>query len=260
MTRPIVLVNSDARKLDAYDGSVAVTVYLEAVRTGADALPLQLPALPGLDPAPYLEAADGIVLTGARSNVHPSAYGADETPAAAPFDRTRDAINLALLGRAIAAGVPLLAICRGFQELNVALGGTLHAELHRVPGRSDHRAPDEGPLDARFALRHDVAVAPRGQLAAILRAQRVRVNSVHRQGIDRLAPRLQVEATADDGTIEAVTLRDAPAFALGVQWHPEYWVASDPPSAAIFEAFGRAVRARHASRRVRAPADLTLVT
>ncbi len=260
MSKPLVLVTSDHLKVDAYDVSVCVTPYLAAVKDAAGALPLQLPALPDLEAARYLAVADGIVFTGARSNVHPAAYGAAPTAEAEPFDPVRDAITLPLLTAAIAASVPVLAICRGFQELNVALGGTLHAALHDVDGRIDHRAPDGRPLDERFALAHDVDVVPGGQLAAIVRAGRIRVNSVHRQGIDRLADRLVVEARAEDGTVEAATVDGAKGFCLGVQWHPEYWAGSDPPSRAIFEAFGRAVRARRAARQIPSRQDLGLVT
>jgi putative glutamine amidotransferase len=136
------------------------------------------------------------------------------------------------------------------QELNVALGGTLISELQLLPGRMDHRAPVSDIQDERFAIRHDVQLAAGGTLAGILAAETLRVNSVHRQGIGALAPGLAVEATAPDGTIEAVRVADAPGFAIGVQWHPEYWIESDVPSARLFAAFGRAVRAYIAARGV----------
>lgn len=259
--KPVVLVNSDARPIDGYDGSVCATTYLAAVLEGADALPVQLPAMAGLDPVPYLDAADGVLLTGSRSNVHPAAYGGRADAEAEPFDTVRDSIDIPLVRAALERGVPLLAICRGFQELNVALGGTLHVAVHALPGRMDHRFPPDAPtLDEKFRLAHEVAVEPGGRLASIVRAERFRVNSLHRQGIDRLAEGLVVEARADDGTIEAARVDEAPAFALGVQWHPEYWFRSDPPSRAILAAFGRAVRHRRARRRDAVPQDIGLVS
>ena len=158
------------------------------------------------------------------------------------------------VAKAIRQGVPLLAICRGMQELNVVFGGTLVSELQEHPGRDDHRAPVSTVQDERFVIRQDAIIAPGGELQRALAADRIRVNSLHRQGIGALAERLAVEATAPDGTIEAVRVIDAPGFAIGVQWHPEYWVESDEPSARLFAAFGRAVKARMAARSSRLPA------
>jgi putative glutamine amidotransferase len=155
---------------------------------------------------------------------------------------------LPLIEAAVRHAVPLLAICRGMQEMNVALGGTLVAEVHETPGRLDHRAPEVAERDGRYAIRQDVIVTPGGRLAAILGPGPVRVNSLHRQAVDRLAPPLAVEATAPDGTVEAVSVKDSVAFAIGVQWHPEYWVRTDLPSQRLFTAFGNAVRARLAAR------------
>jgi putative glutamine amidotransferase len=153
-----------------------------------------------------------------------------------------------LIRAALRHGVPLFAICRGMQELNVALGGTLIAEVQELPGRGDHRAPTHDDHDMRFAIHQDVEIRPGGVLAAILGAGTIQVNSLHRQAIGELAEGLAIEATAPDGTIEAVRVRDAASFALGVQWHPEYWVRTDKPSAQLFSAFGEAVRARLARR------------
>jgi putative glutamine amidotransferase len=144
--------------------------------------------------------------------------------------------------------VPLLAICRGIQELNVALGGTLATEIQERPGSLDHRAPESDDQDERFAIRQPVAIRPGSCLAGVFGAGDIMVNSVHRQAVGRLGPRLQVEAVATDGTVEAVSVKDARAFAVGVQWHPEYWAKSDDNSAKIFRAFGDAVR-EHAARR-----------
>jgi len=169
-------------------------------------------------------------------------------PKTEPHDTRRDAVTLPLIRAALRRGVPLFAICRGMQELNVALGGTLVAEVQELPGRTDHRAPVHDDNDIRYAIRQDVDVRPDGVLAEILGAGAIQVNSMHRQAIDRLAEDLAVEATAPDGTIEAVRVREAVSFALGVQWHPEYWVRTDPPSMKLFAAFGHAMRARMAVR------------
>ena len=223
--------------------------YIEGVLAGADALPVLLPALgSALDLEALLDRVDGVVATGSRSNVHPSLYGEEPTIDHEPYDTARDATTLPLIRAAIAKGVPLFAICRGYQELNVALGGSLATEIQRFDGRMDHRAPDTPVWDDRFAIRHPVHVVREGCIGRILDADTIEVNSLHRQAIARLADRLVIEATAPDGTIEAVRVRDAEAFAVGVQWHPEYWVRSDAPSARLFAAFGEAVRARMAAR------------
>ena len=166
-----------------------------------------------------------------------------------PMIPARDATSLPLIRRAIERGVPLLAICRGIQELNVALGGTLATEIQELDGRMDHRAPQSDQQAERFAIRHPVHIKPGSCLASVMQSDSVQVNSVHRQAIDSPAPQLDIEAVADDGTIEAVSVKNCPrSFAVGVQWHPEYWVKSDSPSRKIFAAFGDAARAHKASR------------
>ena len=188
------------------------------------------------------------MLTGSKSNVNPELYGGDASEANGPYDPDRDATTLPLIRRAIERGVPLLAICRGIQELNVALGGTLATEIQEREGSLDHRAPVSDNQDERFAIRQNVSIKPGTCLAGVFGAGEIKVNSVHRQGVDRLGERLQVEAVADDGTVEAVSVKDARAFAVGVQWHPEYWARSDDNSAKIFKAFGDAVRAHAMAR------------
>jgi putative glutamine amidotransferase len=227
--------------------------YVMAVLDGAGGLPLLIPALgPRLDRAALLPRLDGLLITGARSNVEPHHYGA-LLPAAHELadlrDPARDATVLPLIREAIAVGVPLLAICRGLQELNVALGGTLHQEVHALPGRLDHRSDKSVPPQERYRDAHPVALTPGGRLQALLDgATEIRVNSLHGQAIDRLAPGLVVEAVAADGTLEAVSVAGAAAFALAVQWHPEWRVLDNPVSRALFAAFGAACRARQAAR------------
>ncbi len=243
MTRsPLVVLPADVKDVDLYRWHAAAETYCRAIVAGFGGTSLILPSLAGVDVDAVLDRVDGVLLTGSRSNVHPSRYGEAADPRSEPYDTARDETAFALIRRAIARGVPLFAICRGMQELNVALGGTLHVEIQEMPGRDDHRAPDSSNQAERFAIRQDVLLAPGGALATALGADRVQVNSLHRQAIGRLATRLSVEASAPDGTIEAVRVTDAAGFAIGVQWHPEYWVESDETSAKLFAAFGRAVR------------------
>jgi putative glutamine amidotransferase len=246
---PIVAVAADVRDSDGYRWHAVADQYLRAVREGSGALPLILPSLEGIDFAALLDRVDGILFPGSRSNVHPSEYGEPESEVAKPNDPARDALTLPLIRATIDRGVPLFAVCRGMQELNVATGGSLVPEVHLVAGRTDHRAPVSDDQAARFAIRQEVEVEPGGVLAKILGAGPVQVNSLHRQAIARLGNNLDIEAVAPDGTIEAVSVRNAKGFALGVQWHPEYWVTTDTPSRALFAAFGDAVRLRMADQR-----------
>jgi putative glutamine amidotransferase len=249
MLTPLVAVSADRRKIGSHHAHLAVATYVDAVAEVARCTPLIVPAIGvRLDVASLLAQVDGVLMTGSPSNVHPSEYGVAPTPGHEPYDRERDATTLPLIRAAIAAGVPLLAICRGFQELNVALGGSLDTEIHDLPGRMDHRSARVDDNDVNYAVKQPVFVVREGCLGRVLGAHEVQVNSLHRQGLARLADRLVVEATAPDGTVEAVSVAGAAAFAVGVQWHPEYWARSDAPSRAILEAFGDAVRA-HASRR-----------
>ena len=195
-----------------------------------------------------LDRVDGLLVSGSRTNVHPSLYGKPATDAEGPYDTARDATSLPLIERALERGIPLLAICRGIQELNVVLGGTLANEIQEQPGMWDHRKPDTPVLDVAYGIRQKVLVKEGSCLASVIGAGEVQVNSLHRQAISEMAPRLAVEAVADDGTIEAVSVIGAKAFAVGVQWHPEYWVGSDQPSNNLFAAFGQAVRDYAAAR------------
>lgn len=248
-SHPVILVSSDVRPADGYLWHAAPHTYLDALVHGVGALPLIVPGYgDALDFDALLARADGVLITGSRSNVHPALYGVAPSAAHEPYDVARDATVLPLIRAALARGVPLLCICRGLQELNVARGGSLETEIQDQAGRMDHRAPASDVQAERFAIRHDVALADGGRLGAIAGASAIRVNSVHRQAIGRLGDGLEVEARAPDGTIEAIRPRDAPAFALAVQWHPEYWFREDEISGRIFSAFGDAARARAAAR------------
>lgn len=256
MSQPIVAVSTDVREFANNTWHAAPVQYLEAALTAAGVLPLLVPSFGArIDIDALLDRVDGVLLTGSKSNVHPSHYGAEATEENGPFDPDRDATTLPLIRRAVARGVPLLAICRGIQEMNVALGGTLASEIQDLPGRMDHRAPDSDDQDERFAIRQSVTIKPGSCLAGVFGAGEIQVNSVHRQAVDRLGPNLELEAIAPDGTVEAVSVRGSPGFAVGVQWHPEYWAGTDENSAKIFRAFGEAVRARLSRRGALAAAE-----
>ena len=219
----------------------ATAEYIAAIRDGAGALPLLIPSTDTpLDIAAILAAVDGLLFTGSPSNVAPSHYGATARPGT-ELDEIRDATTLPLLRAATEAGIPLLAICRGFQELNVALGGSLHQHLHELPGRLDHREPQGVPLDVEYGPAHAIAITKGGLLARLSGLDEAMVNSLHHQGIDRLAPGLAADAHAPDGQIEAVYHPGAKGFLLGVQWHPEWAFAENPLSRAIFSGFGAAL-------------------
>jgi putative glutamine amidotransferase len=217
--------------------------YIAAVRDGAGALPLLIPALtPALPVDALLAMFDGFLFTGAPSNVNPVRYGGPGPRDASLLDDARDAASLPLIRAAIAAGKPVLAICRGFQELNVALGGTLHQHVAEQPGRMIHFEDESLPLETQWGPAHALDILPGGLLARIAGTGSVTVNSLHHQGIDRLAAPLQADATAPDGQIEAVSMPGAPGFLLGVQWHPEWRWAENGLSRAIFSAFGNALK------------------
>jgi putative glutamine amidotransferase len=209
----------------------------------AGAVPVLLPSLgEDADLDTVLRIIDGVLLTGSRSNVNPARYGGPPHEEGTPEDHARDATTLPLIRAAIARGMPVLAICRGFQELNVALGGTLHQRLARLPGRLDHSARKTDDLAEKIAKAHPVALTSGGLLHRLAGTRDIMVNSLHEQGIDRLGAGLAVEAAAPDGTIEAIRVVNAAGFALGVQWHPEFDCDHDKLSQGIFAAFGDAMR------------------
>jgi putative glutamine amidotransferase len=243
--RPTVLVPACQRMLGPHPFLIAGKKYLDAVRL-AGALPLVVPWAEPDELDALLDLADGVLLTGSPSNVHPARFGEAVHDTTLPLDPQRDAWTLPLIPKVIARGMPLLAICRGFQETNVALGGSLHQAVQEVPGLHDHRARDGDPVEVQYGLSHPVQVQPGGVLARVLGTDAVQVNSVHGQGIHRLADGLRVEALAPDGLVEAFSVAQAAGsgfaggFALGVQWHPEWQAADNPVSLAMLRAFGAA--------------------
>ena len=215
-----------------------------AVRDICDALPVIIPPDALLaSVADLVEACDGFVFTGGRPNVHPKEYGEPLTDGHGDIDEARDALTLPLIRALIKRGQPYLAICRGFQEMNVAMGGSLYPEIRDLPGRDNHRMPPDGTLAEKFALRHDVTLTPGGVFAKVFGANVVRTNTLHGQGIKQVGQRIFVDGCAPDGTPEAIYVQDAKGFGLGVQWHPEYLASEDPVSRPLFAAFGTAVHA-----------------
>jgi putative glutamine amidotransferase len=251
-TPPVIGIPVCIKKIDGLPFHAVGEKYIAAVAFAAGGLPFLLPALgPAYDIAALVERLDGLFLTGSRSNVEPHHYGRALEREESPDDPARDATTLPLIRAALEQGVPLLAVCRGLQELNVALGGTLHQQVHLVEGKLDHRMKQGVPYEEAYGPRHSVAIVPGGMLARILAVATIEVNSLHWQAIDRPAPRIQPEAMAPDGVIEAASVKDARTFALGVQWHPEYRATDNPVSMAIFRAFGEAASARARQRRAR---------
>jgi putative glutamine amidotransferase len=244
MARPIVGIIGNQYEIEGrYPTHAGGTMNSEAVAEVAGCLPLIVPADPRyVSVADLLDVCDGFLLTGGRPNVHPEEYGEEPTEAHGTFDRARDAITLPLVRACVERGQPFLGICRGFQEVNVALGGTLHPEIRDLPGRDNHRMPPDGTLEERFAPRHKVRFTPGGVFHRLMGAEEVMTNTLHGQGIARPGHRVVIDGWAPDGTPEALYVEGAPGFTLSVQWHPEYNAANDPVSRPLFEAFGDAVR------------------
>lgn len=245
--RPHVGLTCCLRLLDVTPFHMVAVKYVNAAVEGVGAVPVLLPALAGaVPPEAMLERLDGLLLTGSPSNIDPRHYEGHPPREDSPADPARDATTFGLIRAALAAGMPVLGICRGMQELNVVLGGSLEQEVHRVPGRMDHRSPHEGTPDYRYRPVHPVRLTEGGTCARLAGEPELMVNSLHEQGIERLAPGLAVEAVAPDGQIEAVRL-EGDAFVLGIQWHPE-WSLDAPFSRRLFAAFGEACRRYRAGR------------
>ncbi len=258
MTKPLVGISCCRKQFAVYGmpNHAASDTYVRAADAVVKAVPVLIPANGETADIPVLiDRLDGIILTGSRSNVQPDHYGGPPHAEGTPEDEARDAVTLPLIRAALAAGLPVLAICRGLQELNVALGGSLHQRLADLPGRFDHATPLQPLARLRTAKAHAVRVVPGSFLHQLAGASEIAVNSLHNQGIDVLAPGLAIEGVAADGTIEAVRATATPGFAFGVQWHPEYDFEIDALSQRIFAAFGKAVRARRAGPHFAAAAD-----
>ncbi len=239
--RPLIGVIADRRPLGEHQFHMAGEKYLRAVADAAGGCPVMLPAFPGgFDVLECLDRLDGLLLTGSTSDIEPAHYQGPPSPADALHDPARDSAALALIPVVLRSGLPLFGICRGFQEMNVALGGSLHPAVHEAPGLESHHGNKGEPVEVQYGPAHEVRLTLGGLLAELAGAESAIVNSVHRQGVNRLAGGLEVEATAPDGLVEAFTVRDAPGFTLAVQWHPEWNVMDNAFYTAIFRAFGEA--------------------
>ena len=249
--RPIVGIISNAYLLnDQYPAHANGRMNTDAVARVSDCMALCFPADPRAGTIDeLLDTFDGFLLTGGRPNGHPAEYGEEATEAHGAFDRDRDRVALPLIRAAVERGQPILGLCRGFQEVAVAFGSTLHPEIRDLPGRMNHRMPPDGTLEEKFALRHEVRLAPGSPFASIFGSERVMTNTLHGQGMMRAGPRVRVDGWASDDTPEAIGIKDAPGFALAVQWHPEANAAADPVSRPLFHAFGDACRAWRAGAR-----------
>lgn len=254
--KPVVGVIGNAYRVEnRFPAQMVGERNLRAVTEIAGALPLMFAGSPEFtDIGALLDVVDGIVLTGARANVHPARFNTEPDAKHEPYDIHRDEVALALSEACVARGVPLFGICRGFQEMNVAFGGSLHPEIRELPGRMNHRMPrlETGEIHPDptviFADRHEVSLVPGGTFAKILGCEKIRVNSLHGQGILELGKRVIIEGIAEDGTIEAIRIADASGFALGVQWHAEYDPQRNPINRKLFEAFGQALNTHKRTR------------
>jgi putative glutamine amidotransferase len=240
--KPRVLVPACNRPIGDHPFHAVGKKYADAVRL-AGCMPLLFSSIQDADELDdLLGLADGVLLTGSPSNVHPSHFGEPVHNPSLPLDPLRDAATLALIPRAIERGMPLIAICRGFQEVNVAMGGSLFQAVHEIDGHRDHRGAEKVAPEVAYALAHDITLAPGGLLAGLLQRESITVNSLHGQGVRQLAPGLRVEARAPDGLIEAFSSSVSNGFMLGLQWHPEWLADQNPVSRRLFEAFGEACR------------------
>ena len=246
--RPLVLVPACNKMLGDHPYHVAGKKYCDAVRL-AGGLPLVVPNADPVELEALLAIADGVFLTGSASNVHPSHFDEDVLDLSLPLDPARDSFTLSLIPRALAMGLPLFTVCRGTQETNVALGGSLHQAVHQVEGHRDHRAPDTAPTEVQYGPAHEVFVEPGGVLEKIVGLAKFEVNSVHGQAVNRLGDGLRVEARAPDGVVEAFSTEGAKGFNLCVQWHPEWQAAGNPVSMRMLTAFGEACRRYREGRR-----------
>ena len=254
MARPIVGIIGNQHFInDTYEVHAGGAMNSEAVALVSGALPLLVPSDPRyVDIQELMDTCDGFLFTGGRPNVHPEEYGEPATEAHGDFDRARDAITLPLIRALVERGQPFLGICRGFQEVNVAMGGSLYPEIRDLPGRMNHRMPPDGTIEEKFGLRHPVTFTPDGPFARLFGADEVMTNTLHGQGSKEPGARVVVDGLAPDGRPEAIYIKDAPGFTMSVQWHPEYRAACDPVSRPLFEAFGVAVADWAEGRKARA--------
>ncbi|HEX2544554.1 MAG TPA: gamma-glutamyl-gamma-aminobutyrate hydrolase family protein [Ramlibacter sp.] len=247
--KPLVWLPACHRNLDLDDPggyTVLADRYALAV-TELGLQPVLFPMAEAEDIPCLLPMVDGVLLTGSPSNVEATHFGATALPTDL-LDPRRDKLTMRLVREALDKAVPLFGVCRGLQEINVALGGSLHQRVHELEGMLDHREPDHDDIEVQFSHRHDVLLQPGSPFAEWAGGTRVKVNSLHGQGIKRLGEGLVAEAHAPDGLVEGVRVQGAPAFAYGVQWHPEWRHSQDPFYQRTLEAFASACRAHREQR------------
>ena len=244
MNRPVIGIIGNAQMIfDDYPTHAVGTMNSAAIAGVSGCMPLIIPTDPAfVSTSELMDTCDGFLFTGGRANVHPSYYGEDATDAHGDFDLDRDAVAIPLIKACVAAGQPILGVCRGYQEVAVAMGATLHPEIRDLPGRDNHRMPPDGTLDEKFELRHDVTFTKGGMFHKVMGEQVVMTNSLHGQGIKETGPRVVIDGRAPDGTPEAIYIADAKGYTMCVQWHPEWNAAGDPVSRPLFESFGEAAR------------------
>lgn len=242
MRKPVIgIIGNHDLIHDDYPAYTSGAMNAQAVALVCGGMPLIVPANPDYVNVDHLaDLCDGFLFTGGRPNVHPSEYGHDETEAYGTFDRNRDAITLPLIRKCVDRGQPILGICRGFQEVAVAMGSTLHPEIREIPGRDNHRMPPDGSLHEKFELRHAVTLTKGGPFHRLWGQQEVMTNSLHGQGLLEASAQIVIDGRAPDSTPEAIYVKDAVGFTLAVQWHPEWKADIDPVSRPLFEAFGQA--------------------
>ena len=245
MARPIIGIIGNHHLInDQYEIHGGALMNSEAIASVSDCLPLIIPSDPQfVKTEELLDACDGFLFTGGRANVHPEKYGEPETEAHGAFDPARDAVALPLIRACVERGQPFFGVCRGFQEVNVAMGGSLYPEIRDLPGRMNHRMPPDGTVEEKFALRHRVSFTENGPFHRLFGATEVMTNTLHGQGIKQAGAGVVIDGLAPDGTPEAIYIKDAPGFTLSVQWHPEYRAGQDPVSRPLFAAFGLAAKA-----------------
>ena len=244
MPRPIVGIIGNSHMItDTYHVHAGGYHSSSAISKVADCTPVIVPSDPELvGVEELLTHFDGFLFTGGRPNVHPEEYGHEPTEAHGTFDRARDRVVLPLIRALTERGQPYFGVCRGFQEVAVAFGGTLHPEIRDIPGRMNHRMPPDGTQEEIFELRQRVTFTEGGVFHRLVGAQSVMTNTLHGQGVEEPGARIVIDGFADDTTPEALYVRDAPGFTLSVQWHPEFNAVNDPVSQKLFTAFGDSVR------------------
>ncbi|MBV1775203.1 gamma-glutamyl-gamma-aminobutyrate hydrolase family protein [Burkholderiaceae bacterium DAT-1] len=242
--KPVVALVADRKQIGLHPYHLVGEKYIDAVVAGAGCHAILLPAFGDRqDMEDTLESVDGFLLTGSPSMVDPALYQGPALPEGQYLDQHRDATTMPLIREAVKRGIPLFGICRGFQEMNVVYGGSLHMKVHELPGMLDHREPADQPLEVQYGPAHAVNFPEDGLIRRLTGQASAMVNTVHNQGVNRLGDGLKIEATAPDGLVEAFSVRDAAGFTLATQWHPEWQHGSNPLSTALFRAFGEACRA-----------------